>query len=138
MTHHRHDNAPLMRGAPVFEQKNSLPGAQLHSRFRDRDHFARSGQNHPDVRRHIVRAFTVVFEVRRVFGHEPVEEFFEIAARCWVGVLHYEKAATCVLYENSHCASDDAAAGQNPGNLICDFMGPFAASADANRLGVDS
>ncbi len=68
--HHCYDNASFMRGLPVFEQKNSLPRSQLHPRIGDRGHFARSRQDHPDVRRHVVRSFVVVLEVTCVFGHE--------------------------------------------------------------------
>jgi hypothetical protein len=127
-----------MRRKPVFEQKDSLPRSQLHPRMCDRDHFARSRQNHPDVRRHVVWSFSVVLEVGRVFGHEPVEEFFQIAARGWIRVLHDDEAATGVLDENRQCACDDSASGQNFGNLVGNFIGSFTSGADGDRLGVDA
>ena len=46
-----------MRCAPVFEQENSLPGAELYFSFGDRNGFAGAGQGHANVRRAIVSAF---------------------------------------------------------------------------------
>ena len=107
---------------------------ELHPRIRDRDHFARSRQHHPDVRRHVVRSFVVVLEVRRVFGHEPVEEFLEIAARGRIRVLHDDEAATGVLNENGQRAGRDAAAGQGRIDLIRDFIRPLARCPDRDRF----
>ena len=45
-----------------------------------------------------------------VLGHEPLEEFLQIAARGRVGVLHDDEAATGVLDENGHRARGDPAA----------------------------
>ena len=136
--HHRYDNASVMRRVSVFEKENTLPRSKLHTRICDRDHFARSRQHHPNVRRHVVRSFIVVLEVRRVFGHEPVEEVFEIATRGWIRVLHDDEAATGVLDENSQRARDDTAAGQDLENLVGNFIGPFTGGADGDRLGVDA
>jgi len=127
-----------MRCSPMLKQKDSLPGPELHPRIDDRYHLARSRQNHPDMRRHVVGSFSVVLEVRRIFGHEPVEEFFEIAARGWIRVLHDDEAATGMLHENGRGASAYAAAGHDLKNLICDFAGPFPGSADNDRLGIDT
>ena len=38
--HHRHNNLPPMRGAPMFEKKNSLPGSKLHSSIHNRNGLA--------------------------------------------------------------------------------------------------
>jgi hypoxanthine phosphoribosyltransferase len=127
-----------MRGPPVFEQKYPLPRSQLQPRIRDRDHLARSRQHHPDVRGHIVRPFRIVLEVRRVFGHEAIEKFFEITARGWVRVLHDDKAATGVPDENGQRARDDPTSGEDSGNLVRNFIGPFPGSADSDRLGMDA
>ena len=138
LAHHGDQNISLMRGTPVLEQKYSLPGSQLHPRICDWDYFARPRQDHPDVRRHVIRPFTIVLEVGGVFGHEPVEEFLEIAARGRIRVLHHDETATGVLNEHGQRASNDATAAQDFGNLVCNFIGPFAASADGERLGVDA
>ena len=135
--YHCNNNASPMGGLPVFEQKNALPRSQMHSRVHDRDYFTRSCQHHPDVRGHVVRSFVVVLEVGRVFGHEPIEEFFEIAPRSRICVLHDDEAAAGVLNENRQCASSDAAPGQDLRNLICNFIGPFASGVDGDQLGVD-
>ena len=90
------------------------------------------------MRWHIIRSFVVVLKVRRVFRHEPVKEFFEIAARGRIGVLHDDEAATGVPNEYSQRARDDAAAAQDVGNLVGDFVGPFAVGANSDRLGVDA
>ena len=90
------------------------------------------------MRWHIIRSFVVVLKVRRVFRHEPVKEFFEIAARSRIGILHDDEAATGVQNENSQSAGGDAAAAQDIGNLVGDFVGPFPVGADGDRLGVDA
>ena len=35
-------------------------------------------------------------------------------------------------------AGGDASAGQNSGNLVCNFVRPFTDGTDCNRLGVDA
>jgi hypothetical protein len=136
--HHGYDGASPMRRQSVFEEENALPSSQLHAGICDRNYFAEVGQDGANVRRHIVRSFIVVLEVRRVFRHEPVKEFFQIATSGRVRVLHDDEAATGVLNENGQCARDDAAAGQNIGNLVGDFIGPLTRGADSDRLGVDA
>ncbi len=77
-----------MRGATMFEEKNSLPGSKLHSPIRNRNGLTRSRQNHADVRRHIVAALRAVREVIGIFRHQAIEEFLQVASRGRVGVLH--------------------------------------------------
>lgn len=134
---HRDDNdLPAMRIASVLEQENALPGPELHSGFRDRNYFTRWRQDRADVRRHVVWSLVVVLEIGRVFRHEPVEEFLEIAARGWIRIFHNDEAATGVLNENSQRAERNAAAGQGCVDLVRDFIGPLASSPDHNRFGV--
>ena len=84
----------------MFEQKNSLPGAELHFSISNRNSFARPGQNCADVRSAIVAAFGRVREIVGIFRDQALEEFFEIFACSWIGVLHNNQATTCVLNKN--------------------------------------
>ncbi len=58
---HGDDDLPVMRSTAVFEQEDSLPGAELHFRLRHGNHFARAGQRHANVRSAVIRSFIVVF-----------------------------------------------------------------------------
>ena len=122
----------------MFEEKNSLPGSKLHSPIRNRNGLTRSRQNHADVRRHIVAALRAVREIMGIFRHQAVKEFLQVASRGWIGVLHDDEAATGVPDENSQRAGGNAATGEDAGNLVGDFEGPFAGGANSDRLGVDT
>ena len=68
-------------------------------------------------------------EVTRIFGHEAVEKFFQVAARGWVGVFHDDNAATGVLNENSGRSVVDAAFVDLRLNLTGDFVEALAVGA---------
>ena len=63
----------------MLEKKNALPGAELHFAIDDRDRFARTRQDHANVRGHVVRAFVIVLVVR-VFGNELLKKSLDIAS----------------------------------------------------------
>ena len=44
-----HRNVSAMRIAAVLEEKDSLPGAELHLSIRDRNSFARARESHTNV-----------------------------------------------------------------------------------------
>lgn len=87
LTNDRQANPPAMRVAAMFEQENSLPRAKVHFSFDDRHCFAGAGQNHPDMRWHVVRPLIVMFIVR-VFRDEVFEESFHVPPSRGSGVLH--------------------------------------------------
>src|SRR5436309_4202868 len=74
--------------ATMFEEENALPGSELHLTINNRHGLAGARQDHADMRRHIVAAFGTVGEVIGIFRYKALEEFFEIAARSRIGVLH--------------------------------------------------
>ena len=119
-----------MGSAPVFEEKNSLPGAELHSSIDNRYGLARARQHHANVRSAVVRALSRMHEVIGIFRHEPLEKFLEIFSRRWVGVFHRNKTATGVLDEN--CDDPVAHAGLVDLRvyLTGDFVGAFAVGAN--------
>ena len=93
----------------MFEKKNALPGAELRFAIDNRHGLAGARQGHADVRGHIVAAFRAVREVISIFRHEPVEEFFQIASRSGIGILHHHNAATGVLdKDRDHSAAHAA------------------------------
>src|SRR5260370_39939276 len=65
-----HRNPASVQGVAMFEEKNSLPGSELHFSIHNRDGLARSRQNHPDVGGHVIAAFRAVREVIGIFWHE--------------------------------------------------------------------
>ena len=113
-----------MRGAAMLEKKNSLPGAELHFSIDNRDGFARSRQDHSNVRWHVIAAFRAVCEVIGIFRHQVVEELLEVASRRRVGILHNNHTATRVLNKNR----DRSAAQSAFVDLLLDLVGDFVRS----------
>jgi len=94
-------NLASMWCATMFEEKNSLPRSEPHFPIHNGHCLARSGQNHANVRRHVIAAFGAVREVIGVFRRNPIEEFLQVPSRSRIGVLHDDEAATGVL--NKYC-----------------------------------
>lgn len=119
-----------MGSAPVFEEKNSLPGAKLHFSIDNRHGLARACQHHANVRSAVVCALSRMHEVIGVLRHEPLEKFFEIFSRCRIGVFHHDETATGVLNKNGDGPVTHAAFVDLLLNRIGDFVGAFAVGAN--------
>jgi len=120
----RHGNS-----SPMFKQKNALPRSKLHFPIDNRYCLARASQHHPDMRRHVVAPFGTVREVIGIFGYEPIEKCFQVAARCGVGVLHNEETATGVLNKNRHCPTSHPRAIDLRLHIFGDFVQSFTFGA---------
>jgi len=92
----------------MFEDKNSLPRAQLHFAVDDRNRLARPGQNHPDMGRHVVRSFRIMLEIIGIFWYQVVEEFLQITTCRRIGIFHHNETATGMLDKNSQNAIANA------------------------------
>jgi hypothetical protein len=132
------ENSPPMRRAPVFEEKNALPCAELHMTIDNRNGFARARERHPDVRGAVVTAFGRVDEIICVFGDEVLEEFFKIFSRRAIGVFHNDQTATRMLDEYR----DDSRAHTGFADLALDFIGnlicAFAFGGDFESVMMDA
>jgi hypothetical protein len=120
----------------MFEQENSLPGAKLKPSMRNRNHFARSRQNHSDMRGRVVRPLGGVDKVIGVFRHEPFEILFEINAGGAISILENHKTGTGVLDENGGGTSGDSAFGDSGMNLSGDLVRSLAFGSDLERFGI--
>ena len=98
-----------MRGSPVFKEENALPRSKLHFSIDNRNCLAGARQDHADVRWHIIAAFGAVCEIIGIFRHESVEEFFQIAPRSGISILHDHNAATGVLNKDRDHSATHAA-----------------------------
>ena len=127
-----------VRGSPMFEQENALPRSKLHFSFDNRHGLAGAGQDHADVRWHVIAALGTMREIICVFRHEPFEELFQVAARSWIGVLHDDDAATGVLDKNSHCPISGAAPIDLRLNFIRDFVQSLSMGADFELVVVNA
>lgn len=127
-----------MRGVAVFEEKNSLPGSDLHFSIHNWDGLARSRQNHTDVRGHVVAAFRAVRKIIGIFWHEAIEEFLEVAPRCWIGIFHNDHTATGVLNKNRDGPAAQTAFVDLSPDTIGDFICSLAIGADFKLLVVDA
>ena len=119
-----------MLRAAMFEKKNALPRAEVHSSIHNGYCLTGAGQRHPDMRRHVIAALRTVHEVIGIFGHQPVEELFEIAARGRIGIFHDQRTATRVLNKDSHCPISDAAPIDLRLYFVCDFVESFTLAPD--------
>ena len=91
---------PPVRRVAMFEDKHSLPGAQLHFAADNRNRFARPSQDHANMRRHIIGAFSIVHKVVGILWNQAVEKFFKITTRSRIGIFHYDQTATGMLDKN--------------------------------------
>jgi hypothetical protein len=114
----------------MFEQKDALPGTELHLAIDNRDGLAGPGQDHANMRSAVVAAFGGVDKVIGIFRDKPFKKFFQVAPRGWIGILHHDKAATGVLDEDCGGATAHIALVDLILNLISDFVGAFAAGAN--------
>ena len=84
----------------MFKEENALPRAEPQSAVRDRDDFARAGQDGANMRSAVVSAFRGMLEIGGVLGHEAFEKHLEITPGGWVGVFRNDQATTCVPNED--------------------------------------
>jgi len=127
-----------MRGIAVFEEKNSLPGSELHFSIHNRDGLARSRQNHADVGGHVIAAFRTVRKIIGVFWDEAVEEFLEVAPRGWIGIFHNNHTATGMMNKGRHRSIVGSALVDLLLDIIGDFIRSLAIGADFKLLVVDT
>ena len=134
----RHGKSSPMWRAPVFKEKDSLPCSELHFSIGNRYCLARASQHHPDMRRHVVAPFGTVCEVIGIFGHEPIEKRFQIAAGGRIGILHHDDTATGVLNEHSHCPVPYSAPVDLRLHIIGDFVEALAVRANFELVVADA
>ena len=127
-----------MRGVAVFEEKNSLPGSELHFSIHNRDRLARSRQNHADMRGHVIAAFRAVRKILGIFSHEAVEELLEVVPRGRVGIFHNNHTATGVLNKDRDRPAAQTAFVDFPPDIISHFIRSLAIGADFKLLVVNA
>src|SRR5207244_12882099 len=74
-------NLASMWCATMFEEKNSLPRSEPHFLIHNGHCLARSGENHANVRRHVIAAFGAVREVIGVCRRNPIEALPHVPSR---------------------------------------------------------
>ena len=121
----------------MLEEKQSLPGAQHEPAFDDGNVLVDVGQDHPDVRGHVVRPLVGVDEVGGVLGHQVIEKRVEVGPRRGVGVFHDHEAATGVADEDGGDAVANAALGNDSLDLVRDLVGALPSRRDGESFAVD-
>jgi hypothetical protein len=134
----RDEDLSSMRRAAMFKQKNALPCSELHFPIDNRHCLARAGQRHPDMRWHIIAPFRTVGKVISIFRHQTIEKFLQVMSRCGIGIFHENDAATCVPNKYRDCPVADAALVDPTLDIIGDFVGAFASSANLELILVNS
>ena len=122
----------------MLEQKNTLPGSELHFPIGNRDRLARSRQNHADMRGHVIAAFRAVPKILGIFRHEAVEEFLEVAPRGWIGIFHNNHTATGVLNKDRDHPAAQTAFVDPSLDIISHFIRSLAIGADFKLLVVNA
>ncbi len=89
------------------------------------------------MRWHVVGAFGVVLEIVSIFRDQPIEKFFEIASRRWIGILHHDQAATGVLGENCDNAVFNFTFAHKRFDFVGDFVSAFSRCRDREVFGDD-
>ena len=133
-TDNRDTNLPPMGSAPMLEEKNSLPGTELHFSIDNRHGLARARQHHANVRGAVIGPLGRVHEVIGIFRHEPLEKFLEIFSRCRIGIFHHNETATGVLNENCHRPVAQGALVDLRLHVAGDFIGAFAVGANVELV----
>jgi hypothetical protein len=126
----RYENLSSVRCAAMLEQKNALPGTELHFPVDKRHSVARARQDHADMRRHVIAAFGAVCEIIGVFGNKAFKKLLQITARGWIGILHNDNAAACVLDKNDHCPVSHLARVDFLLHIIGNFVQSFSMCAN--------
>jgi hypothetical protein len=127
-----------MRGAPVLEYENALPGSKPHFAVDNRDCLAGTRQGHADVRRHVIAAFRTVSKVISIFRHQTIKKFLQVMSRRGIGVFHENDAATRVLNKHRDHSTAQVALINFRLNLVGDFVGPLASSANVELVLVNT
>ena len=118
----------------MLEEKNSLPGPEVHLSIENRHRLAGAREGHANVRRHIVATFRLVREVICVLRHQAIEKFFKITSRGRIGVFHDDEAATGVLNKCRHGSGTHASFVDDRLDIVRDFVGPLAVGANVESL----
>ena len=114
----------------MFEEENALPRSKLHFSVGNGHGLAGAGQDHADVRWHVIAAFGAVREVIGILGDESIEEFFQVLARSWISILHDDNATTGVLDKNSRYPISNATLVDLALNFASDVVRALAACFD--------
>jgi hypothetical protein len=118
----------------MLEEKNSLPGPEVHLSIDNRHRLAGAREGHANVRRHVIATFRLVREVICILWHQAIEKFFKITARGRIGVFHDDEAATGVLNKRRHGSRTHASFVDDRPDIVRDFVGPLAIGANFEFL----
>lgn len=120
----------------MLEEENSLPGAKLKPALRYRNHLARSGQDHSDMRGGVVWSLGRVSEIISVLGDESLEIGLEIDASRTVGVFENHEARARVLDEHGGGPRPDSAFSDGVLDVVGDLVRALALGLNLERFGM--
>jgi YebC/PmpR family DNA-binding regulatory protein len=124
-----------MRCTTVFEQKDTLPSAELKGTMGHGNHFAGARQHHAQMGGHVIRTFGGMHKVLLALRREAFEEFVQIRPRGWISVFINNETRAGVLHENRSRPGAEATFPQDLGNDVCDFVSSLATSLNGERGG---
>ena len=118
----------------MFEQKNSLPGAERETGADDGDDFAGAGQHHPQVTGHVVRSLQSVHKIRRIFWHQTLEIREQISLSRGIGIFKNDETAAGMAHEDRGGAIPYATGPHGAGHFIGDFVCCLAAGGEGKDV----
>ncbi len=118
----------------MLKQEQALPSAKLHFSINNWHCFARSRQDHANMRWHVIAAFGAVTKVIGIFWNETIEEFLQIISRGWISIFHDDDAATGVLNKNRHCPIAQAALVDPGLDVVGDLVQPLVSGGDFESI----
>ena len=124
-----------MAAGAVLPEEDARPGAEAEAASDEGDDLGRAGERHLDVAGHVVGTFVGVCEVRIVFGHEAVDEAFQITARRRIRVFHDNETAAGVAAKDSHGALVEAGFEERFLDHVGELRRRFTRSGDDDLFG---
>ncbi len=111
----------------MLEKENSLPSPEDHSPLGNRHKFARAGQSHTDVGRHVIRPLKRVAVAASILGDHALEETFQVPRSRGVCIFKNHKASAGVTDKNGNHSLANGCALQDSLHLGGDFIKSLAA-----------
>ena len=112
----------------MLEKENSLPSPEDHSPLGNRNEFARAGQSHTDVRRHVVWSLERVAIATSVLGDHALEETYQVMRSGWIRIFKNNKARAGVSDKDGNHSLANGCELQNTLHLGSNFIKSLAAS----------
>ena len=126
--------ASPVRRRTMLKQIDALPRAQRHSPALHRNRELSGRQGRSNMRGHVIGPFHGVPVQPVILGRKAAEKHIQIVDHIRVGILLNQQRCRCVLHEDRQQSRAHFLLGKPSGNLTGEFVEPFAARRDLQRV----